>query len=69
MVNIDLIDNNFSKVQVTVFNVVGAKILEREYAAGDKIQFNMNGNVSGMYLVKIDTEGRSAVKKLMFDLK
>ena len=69
MVNIELIDNNFSKVQVTVFNVVGAKVLEREYPAGDKIQFNMNGNVSGMYLVKIDTEGRSAVKKLMLDLK
>ncbi|GAP68608.1 por secretion system C-terminal sorting domain, partial [Bacteroidales bacterium 6E] len=69
MVNIELIDMNFSKVQVTVYNVLGARVFSREYPAGDRIQFNMNGNVSGMYLVKIDTEGRSAVKKLMLDLK
>jgi hypothetical protein len=66
-VNIDLTWNDIRKVEVTIFNILGTKAFSREYQAGDLISFDMSKYVSGMYLVKIDTEGRSVIKKLILD--
>jgi hypothetical protein len=67
MVYIDLTWNDIRRVEVTIFNILGTKAFSREYQAGDLISFDMSKYVSGMYLVKIDTEGRSVIKKLILD--
>jgi len=69
MVNIDMTWNDIRKVEVTVFNLTGAKIFSKEFQAGNLINFDLSNQVTGMYLVRIDTEGQSIIKKLVLDRK
>jgi len=68
-VNIDLTWNDIRKVDVTVYNILGVPVFRNQYMAGDRITFDMSGNVTGIFMVKIAAEGRTIVKKLTLDRK
>jgi uncharacterized repeat protein (TIGR01451 family) len=51
MVNIDMTWNDIRKVEVSVFNLVGAKVFSKEFQAGNLINFDLSKQVTGMYLV------------------
>ncbi|HOI48091.1 MAG TPA: HYR domain-containing protein, partial [Prolixibacteraceae bacterium] len=68
-VNVSLTWNDIRDLQVTVYNLVGVELFRKAYRAGDQISFDLSQNVSGMYLVKFEAEGFSAVKKLVLDKK
>lgn len=53
-ITIDL-NQSFSKVNITVNNIVGQTILERNFENTDKINFDINGN-SGIYFIDIQNE-------------
>jgi uncharacterized repeat protein (TIGR01451 family) len=69
MVNIDMTWNDIRKVEVSVFNLVGAKVFSKEFQAGNLINFDLSKQVTGMYLVRIDADGQSIIKKLVLDRK
>jgi len=67
MVHIDISGEEIQPVKVTVFNMAGAKVLQKEFQAGDNIIFDMSQHISGMYLVRIETNGFETIKKLVLD--
>jgi hypothetical protein len=69
MVNIDMTWNDIRNLEVTVFNIWGAKVFSKEYLAGNLIQFDLSKQVTGIYLVRIEAEGQSIIKKLVIKRK
>jgi hypothetical protein len=67
MINIDMTWNDIQKVEVTVLNMLGAKVFTKEYLAGSLINFNLSDQVTGMYMVRIVAKSQSVVKKLVLD--
>jgi hypothetical protein len=55
--------------EVTVFTITGQQIIHRKFTDNKNISFNMENQVSGMYFVKLNIEGKEAVKKLVLDRK
>ena len=61
--------NKTSRVRLTIYNVLGQKIAtvtNRVYAAGiHKINFNAENLSSGMYIYKLEVNGRSAMRQML----
>jgi len=55
--------------EVTVYTITGQQIFRRNFTDNQNISFNMENQVSGMYFVKLNVEGKEAVKKLVLDRK
>ncbi|MDD4756293.1 MAG: T9SS type A sorting domain-containing protein, partial [Prolixibacteraceae bacterium] len=55
------------QVDVAVYTVTGKQVIRRVFSETQLITFNMEDNVSGMYFVKLNIEGKEFVKKLILD--
>jgi hypothetical protein len=66
-VYLDIKSNSSELVKVTVFNLTGAKVLQKEFQAGDNIIFDMSEHISGMYMVRIETNEFETINKLLLD--
>jgi hypothetical protein len=64
-VYLDIRNHNADPVTITVLSMTGARVLQKEFQAGDNIIFDMSGHISGMYLVNIEADGFKVVKKLI----
>ncbi len=69
IVNISIEKAGFEMADVSVYSVVGEMIFSKKYAKNETIQFDMSGQVSGMYFVKLNIGGSLVVKKLILDRK
>jgi hypothetical protein len=69
MVHIDISGEKIQPVKVNVFNMAGTRVLQKEFQAGDNITFDMSEYISGMYLVRIETNDFETIKKLVLDRK
>lgn len=54
---IDLGDSNFSDISLSLFDVTG-RLLRREHFASPRFQFDRKGLPSGVYLFRLETDGR-----------
>jgi hypothetical protein len=66
LVNIKF-SSGFHKVGLSVMDITGKIVLQKMVEAGEKITFNMADKISGMYLVKLDIDGRQVIKKLVLN--
>jgi hypothetical protein len=66
-VNIDLTWNGISKVDVSIYNILGVQVFRNQYTPGDLITIDMSDQVTGIYLVRLNAEGQSIVRKLTLD--
>jgi hypothetical protein len=53
------------KMQVSVFNMNGGKVLEQEISDTLKAEFSLEGMPSGLYLVRVDSESRRGSVRLI----
>ena len=67
-VNIE-INTAFGISHVSVYTITGKEIMRRNFYNNHIISFSMRENVSGIYLVKMNIEGKQIVKKLVLDKK
>jgi hypothetical protein len=67
-VNIE-INTAFGISDVSVYTITGKEIMRRNFYDNHIISFSMRDNVSGIYLVKMNIEGKQIVKKLVLDKK
>ncbi|NLO01637.1 MAG: T9SS type A sorting domain-containing protein, partial [Bacteroidales bacterium] len=52
---------------VAVYTVTGKQVIRRVFSETQLITFSMEDNVSGMYFVKLNIEGKEFVKKLILN--
>jgi hypothetical protein len=55
------------QVDVAVYTVTGKQVIRRVFSETQLITFSMEDNVSGMYFVKLNIEGKEFVKKLILN--
>jgi hypothetical protein len=68
-VNLKVKNAGLGTAEVTVYTITGQQIIHRKFSDNQNISFNMENEVSGMYFVKLNIEGKVAVKKLVLDRK
>ncbi|MGC9352596.1 MAG: HYR domain-containing protein, partial [Mariniphaga sp.] len=68
-VNLEVKNAGQGTAEVTVYTITGQQIIHRKFTDNQNISFNMENQVSGMYFVKLNIEGKEAVKKLVLDRK
>ncbi|WP_372947626.1 HYR domain-containing protein [Mariniphaga sp.] len=68
-VNLEVKNVGVGAAEVTVYTITGQQIIHRKFTNNQNISFNMEYQVSGMYFVKLNIEGKEAVKKLVLDRK
>jgi hypothetical protein len=68
-VNLEVKNAGPGTAEVTVYTITGQQIIHRRFSDNQNISFNMENQVSGMYFVKLNIEGKEAVKKLVLDRK
>ncbi|MBC7641021.1 MAG: endonuclease [Flavobacterium sp.] len=56
------IDGLTANAEIEIFNAIGDKVVSEKYTIGHKLNLNLT---SGIYLVKISSEEKSVVKKLI----
>ncbi len=62
--HIELIEPTSGAVSLTVFNVQGQVVSEQKYATADPIQLQTSGWASGIYVIKLRTKDKIAVRKV-----
>jgi len=67
LVNIDLGIGEIYNVDLSVVDITGKQILRRQYSASERITFNLEQNVSGMYFVKLDFGQKQVIRKVILD--
>jgi hypothetical protein len=68
-VYVDIRNLNDPKVIARVFNAAGAMVFSREFSTGGKIEIDLTGNVSGMYLLRLNADKREFMHKVILDTK
>lgn len=67
LVNIELNSARISDVDLSVHDITGRQILRKSYSAAERISFNLNENVSGMYFIKLNVDGNQILKKVILN--
>lgn len=67
LVKIHLDRKDIREVEITVYNSSGTQVFRNQYWTDKLINFDLSGKVSGIYLVKIQSEGQTVIKKLILD--
>ena len=67
MVNLQVSRSVSGQVDVAVYTVTGKQVIRRVFSETQLITFSMEDNVSGMYFVKLNIEGKEFVKKLILN--
>ena len=68
-VNLNINSSEVQDVELSVMDITGRVVMRQKYSALQTIQFDMSGNVSGMYFVQMNIDGNQVVKKLLVDHK
>ncbi|MCD6355601.1 MAG: T9SS type A sorting domain-containing protein, partial [Prolixibacteraceae bacterium] len=68
-VNVDFNSTGIYSVDLSVVDITGKEVLRKQFSAAEKITFDMSNNVSGMYFVQLQVDGKRIVKKLVVDRK
>ncbi len=68
-VNIDLFNPPFGEIKLQVTNITGSEVLRKSYKNGERIVFDLSGQVSGTYLVTLMIKNKRIVRKLILDKK
>ncbi len=69
LVTIEFNSTNIYDVDLSVLDITGKLILQKQYSAAERISFDMSNQVSGMYFVKLGIDDKQIVKKLILDRK
>ena len=64
-VNIKFGQLSTGEIEIFVSNINGARIFQQTYLPADQLSIDLSDEVSGMYFVKIISDGREVVKKLV----
>ncbi len=67
LVTVELQERSATDIEIKVMNLSGAEVFRKNFGANDKIQINLSDQVSGMYMVLIESDGQRVVKKLILD--
>ncbi|RIH66069.1 HYR domain-containing protein [Mariniphaga sediminis] len=66
-VNIEVQNSISGPAEISVYTMDGKRVLQRNYTDNRRISFSMKEQVSGMYFVKINLQGKDIVKKLVLN--
>jgi hypothetical protein len=66
-VQIDITGKVLTKVGIRISSMVGATVYSGNYPAGEQIVIDLSALPGGIYMVRIDTGGIPAVKKLILE--
>ena len=66
-VNLDINSSEVQDVELSVVDITGRIVMRQKYSALRTIQFDMSGNVSGMYFVQLNLDGVQVLKKLIYN--
>jgi hypothetical protein len=67
MVNLALEGNSRGPINVSVYTITGRQVINEKFSQAEFVSFSMSGQVSGIYLVKVNIDGLEYVKKLVLD--
>lgn len=65
LVNLSFKKSEINDVELSVVDITGRLVLQKQYSVNEQITFDMTGKVSGMYFVNINVDGKQVVKKLV----
>jgi hypothetical protein len=68
-VNVEIEAPRLKDVEIIVRTINGQEILRKIYESTDKLNFDISDQVSGMYLIQIETGEHHVIKKLILDRK
>ena len=54
-------------IELLVSDIAGRRILQKTFMAGQRVDFNLSDQVSGMYFVNIQVDGQHYMKKLILN--
>jgi hypothetical protein len=69
LVKVETMNTVSEELEIAVMNIAGAEVYRQRFRTTEAIQFNLSDQVSGMYMVLIETDGQRVVKKLILDKK
>ena len=69
MVNLEISSSSYGPAEVSVYTITGKLVLQENFSNSKLISFSMAEQVSGMYFVKLQMDGKETVKKLVLDRK
>ncbi len=69
MVNLEISSSSYGPAEVSVYTITGKLVLQENFSNSQLISFSMAEQVSGMYFVKLQMDGKETVKKLVLDRK
>jgi hypothetical protein len=67
-VNIE-ISSGLHDIDLSVMDMTGRVVMQKQYSALEKVVFDMSGKVAGMYFVHMNIDGERIIKKLIVDNK
>ena len=67
-VNLD-VQSSPADMTVSVFNILGVETFRKEYRSAQRITFDLSGNSSGIYFVRLRSGENEVIKKLILDKK
>jgi hypothetical protein len=67
IVHLDITTSNVQNVKLTLVDITGRLLLQKQISAAEHITLDMSGKVSGIYFVKFDFEGKQVLKKLVVE--
>ncbi len=68
-VNLKINTSEIMDSEVVVRSIAGSEVFRKIYKASEQITINLSENVSGVYLVTLQTGDKSVIKKLILDRK
>ena len=68
-VNLDFGSGGIYDVELSVMDITGRLVLQKQYSAQQTIRFDMSDKVSGMYFVHLNLDGIQVIKKLVVNRK
>ena len=69
VVNLEIKSSSYAPVDLSVYTITGRLVLRKNFSNNQLVTFSMADHVSGLYFVKLQMDGKLAVKKLVLDRK
>ena len=66
-VAVDMTPGTRDDIQLTVLDITGKMVLQKQYSPSGRILFDLSNNATGMYFVHLEFGGVHLVKKLVVD--
>ena len=68
-VTIEVLGMMKQNIELLVTNILGKEVLKKTYKNTNHLEFDLSGQVSGLYFVWLKMDGKESVKKLILDRK